>query len=98
MNFSLLDKIESTDNGFLATVLGTEGHTYKKRGARALFAPDHTAPVWGNLGSLCVDQELVRAGGEALAEEKPRMLEIDTSKARDIDFGYGTYCGGQMNI
>jgi xanthine dehydrogenase accessory factor len=98
MNFSLLDKIETTDNGILATVLGTEGHTYKKRGARALFAPDRPGPVWGNLGSLCVDQELVRAGHQALADEKPRLLEIDTSKARDIDFGYGTYCGGRMDI
>lgn len=98
MNFSLLDKIDNTHNGFLATVLATEGHTYKKRGARALFAPDRPAPAWGNLGSLCVDQELVRAGSEALADGRPRMLEIDTRQARDIDFGYGTYCGGKMNI
>ena len=98
MNFSLLDKIEKTHHGILATVLGTEGHTYKKRGARALLAPDQPAPAWGNLGSLCVDQELARAGGEALAAGTPRLLEIDTSKTRDIDFGYGTYCGGKMNI
>jgi xanthine dehydrogenase accessory factor len=98
MNFSLLDRIDSTQHAFLATVLATEGHTYKKRGARALFVPDRPAPVWGNLGSLCVDQELVRVGTEALADGRPQMLEIDTSQARDIDFGYGTYCGGKMNI
>lgn len=98
MNFSLLDKIDKSENATMATVLATEGHTYKKRGARALFVQDHPAPVWGNLGSLCVDQELIRAGHEALAAQKPLMLEIDTSKTRDIDFGYGTYCGGTMKI
>jgi xanthine dehydrogenase accessory factor len=98
MNISLLKQLERAGNGFVATVLDTEGHTYKKRGARALFVPDRPAPVWGNLGSLCVDQELTAAGAEARAEEKPRLIEIDTSASRDIDFGYGTFCGGRMTI
>jgi xanthine dehydrogenase accessory factor len=98
MNFSLLDKIDAVDRGILATILNTEGHTYKKRGARALFAEGAPAPVWGNLGSVCVDQELVRQGGEALAEGKPRQVVIDTSEAEDADFGYGTYCGGVMTV
>jgi xanthine dehydrogenase accessory factor len=98
MNFSLLDKIEAAENGVLATVLHTEGHTYKKRGAKALFVLGEPAPVWGNLGSLCVDQELVRQGRESLADGKPRRVEIDTTEAEDVDFGYGVYCGGVMRI
>ena len=68
MNFSLLDKIDAIRGGILTTILRTEGHTYKKQGARALFAAGGHAPVWGNLGSVCIDQELVRQGGEALAD------------------------------
>jgi len=98
MNFSLLDKIDSAERGILATILRTEGHTYKKQGARALFVSGATSPVWGNLGSVCVDQELVRQGGEALADRKPRRVTIDTSEAEDADFGYGTYCGGVMTV
>jgi xanthine dehydrogenase accessory factor len=98
MNFSLLDKIDSVRGGILATILHTEGHTYKKRGARALFAAGGGAPLWGNLGSVCVDQELLRQGGEALADGLPRKVRIDTSKVEDADFGYGTYCGGVMDV
>jgi xanthine dehydrogenase accessory factor len=98
MNFSLLDKIESVRTGTLATILRTEGHTYKKQGARALFAAGGHTPLWGNLGSVCVDQELIRQGGEALAEGKPRTVRIDTSEVEDADFGYGTYCGGVMEL
>jgi xanthine dehydrogenase accessory factor len=98
MNFSLLDKIDAIGDGILTTILQTEGHTYKKRGARALFARGEHAPVWGNLGSVCVDQELVRQGGEAMAEGKPRTVRIDTREVEDADFGYGTFCGGVMDI
>ena len=98
MNFSLLDKINAIRGGILTTILRTEGHTYKKQGARALFAEGGHAPVWGNLGSVCVDQELVRQGGEAAAEGKPRTVRIDTSEVEDADFGYGTFCGGVMDV
>jgi xanthine/CO dehydrogenase XdhC/CoxF family maturation factor len=98
MNFSLLDKIDAVRGGILTTILRTEGHTYKKQGAHALFAAGGHAPVWGNLGSVCVDQELARQGGEAAAQRKPRTVRIDTSEVEDADFGYGTYCGGVMDI
>jgi xanthine dehydrogenase accessory factor len=98
MNFSLLDKLDAVENGILATVLHSEGHTYKKPGAKALFAAGRPAPVWGNLGSLCVDQELLRQGGEARRDGMPRTIEIDTREKEDVDFGYGTFCGGLMKI
>jgi xanthine dehydrogenase accessory factor len=98
MDFSLLDKIDTVVNGFVVTVVETKGHTYRKRGAKALFVAGEAAPAWGNLGSLCVDQEIVRQGEAAHDEGKPRMIEIDTSESDDVDFGYGTYCGGVMQL
>jgi xanthine dehydrogenase accessory factor len=98
MNFSLLDRIDVVEDGILVTVLHTEGHTYQKKGAKALFAAGKPNPVWGNLGSLCVDQELLRQGIEARTGGRPRQIEIDTRDPADVDFGYGTYCGGLMRI
>lgn len=98
MDFTLLDKIDAVTDGIVVTVLETTGHTYSKKGAKALFAAGESAPAWGNLGSLCVDQEIIRQGQEAIAEGKPRLLEIDTTEADDINFGYGTYCGGMMRL
>ena len=68
MNLSLLDEIEKVETGILATILETEGHTYKKKSDKALFAADGPFPVYGNLGSLCVDQEIVLRGREAIAD------------------------------
>jgi xanthine/CO dehydrogenase XdhC/CoxF family maturation factor len=98
MNFSLLDKIRDVEDGILVTVLATEGHTYKKKGAKALFACGRANAVWGNLGSLCVDQEILRHGREAFTGLKPVLVEIDTRSSDDVDFGYGTYCGGLMRV
>lgn len=98
MNFCLLDKIATVEDGILVTVLHTEGHTYKKIGAKALFAAGKPSPVWGNLGSLCVDQEILRQGDTARIDGKPRLVEIDTRDEKDVDFGYGTFCGGLMRV
>lgn len=98
MNFSLLDKIDAAGEGILVTVLHTEGHTYQKAGAKSLFAVKRTSPLWGNLGSLCIDQELLRQGEAAWAEGRPKSVEIDTREENDIDFGYGTFCGGLMRL
>jgi xanthine dehydrogenase accessory factor len=98
MNFLLLERIDVVEGGILVTVLSTEGHTYQKTGAKALFAAGKTHPVWGNLGSLCVDQELLRQGKDAHSEGRPRQVEIDTRDPSDVEFGYGTYCGGSMRI
>lgn len=98
MNFLLLDKIATSRNAVLATILETEGHTYKKAGAKALFVVDRPQPVHGNLGSLCADQEILREAKTALGEGRPRTLEIDTSEVEDIEFGYGAFCGGWMRL
>lgn len=98
MNLSLLDEIEKVENGILATILETEGHTYKKKGDKALFAADGPFPVYGNLGSLCVDQEIILRGREAIADGTPKVITIDTSDSSDIYLGTGTFCGGRLEI
>jgi len=98
MNFSLLDKILASESGFLATVLETVGHTYQKSGARALYTTDTITPVWGNLGSLCADQDIAAAGRDALGDGLPRRIRIDMNDKADAQLGYGTACGGAMSL
>jgi xanthine dehydrogenase accessory factor len=98
MNLALLDEIEKVENGILATILETEGHTYKKKGEKALFAADGPFPLYGNLGSLCVDQEIVLRGREAIADGAPKVITIDTSDASDALIGTGTFCGGKLTM
>lgn len=98
MNFALFDKIDSLRDGFVATLIATEGHTYRKAGAKALFRPGDPFPFHGNLGALCADQEVVAQGAEALRDGTPRLVHIDTTSENDALLGYGTLCGGVMEI
>lgn len=98
MNLTLLDKIIHTETGILATITATKGHSYKKKGEKALFELDNPFPSYGNFGSQCVDQDIVKPAAEAFAARAPRHVHIDTSDASDVHFGYGIYCGGELDI
>ncbi len=98
MNFSLLDSILRTDQGVLVTITGARGHTYKKTGQRALYAPGGIEPVHGNLGALCADQEIIARAGHARASGKPLVITIDTTRPMDELMGSGTGCGGELDL
>lgn len=98
MNFALLDNIDALDGGFLATIVTTSGHTYQKAGARALFRSGQPFPHFGNLGALCADRELADQGARALVDGLPRIVRIDTTSPEDARIGYGTSCGGMMEV
>jgi xanthine dehydrogenase accessory factor len=98
MNSFLIDSILALDSGFTATILTTEGHSYKKRGQRAVYEVGDIAPVFGNLGSLCVDAEILEKGEAAVLEGKPLRLSIDLQGPGEAVFGYGTACGGMLTV
>jgi len=98
MNFSLLDSILRTDQGVLATITGARGHTYKKTGQRALYAPGRIEPVHGNLGALCADQEIMARAQRARDSGKPLAITIDTTGPMDELMGSGTGCGGELDL
>ncbi len=98
MDTDLLRKIDSTDHGVLVTILATEGHTYKKKGEKALYEVGEPLPLCGNIGSGCVDQQIMLTGKAAFAARRPKVIRIDTTDPDDIVFGYGTYCGGVIEV
>ncbi len=82
----------------VATVLATEGHTYKKEGARAVYTENSTFPVMGNLGTGCYDAEIRRVREEVLETGTPETLEMNTDDVMDVHFGSGTGCGGRIEV
>ncbi len=98
MNFSLLDSILRTDQGVLATIIGASGHTYKKTGQQALYAPGRIEPVHGSFGALCADQEIIERAAEARRSGKPLVISIDTTRPMDELTGSGTGCGGELRL
>ena len=72
----------------LATLVQTEGSTYRKPGARMLVDSDGGA--LGVLSGGCLEEEIARQGQKVIAEAAPVLLSFDTKRL------YG--CDGQLKI
>jgi xanthine/CO dehydrogenase XdhC/CoxF family maturation factor len=72
----------------LATLVQTEGSTYRKPGARLLIEPD--GKTLGVLSGGCLEEEIGRYGQDVIATGSPVLLSFDTRRL------YG--CDGRLKI
>jgi xanthine dehydrogenase accessory factor len=72
----------------LATLVQTEGSTYRKPGARLLV--DSDGGTLGVLSGGCLEEEIGRQGQKVIADASPMLLSFDTKRL------YG--CDGQLKI
>lgn len=72
----------------LATLVQTEGSTYRKAGARLLV--DSDGGTRGVLSGGCLEEEIGRHGRKVIADGSPVLLSFDTKRL------YG--CDGQLKI
>jgi len=98
MTSALRQLISAGHGDAIATIVRKEGHAYGKPGSRALYALDSARPLWGNIGSVCIDETVRLAVGRAVRSGTLEIVRIDTRDESDVDFGYGTYCGGVSDV
>ena len=79
----------------LALVLETEGSTYARAGAMALFAGERQA---GWLSGGCLEPELARRAAAAAAEGRIGWIEIDTRDDAALFSGAALGCRGRLRI
>jgi xanthine dehydrogenase accessory factor len=72
----------------MATLVQTEGSTYRKPGARLLV--DSDGATLGVLSGGCLEEEIARHGQKVIADASPMLLSFDTKPL------YG--CDGQLKI
>lgn len=72
----------------LATLVQTEGSTYRKPGARMLV--DSDGSILGVLSGGCLEEEIGRRGQKVIADNSPFVLSFDTKRL------YG--CDGRLKI
>src|SRR3977135_280290 len=72
----------------LATLVQTEGSTYRKLGARMLV--DSDGSTLGVLSGGCLEEEIGRRGQKVIADNSPIVLSFDTKRL------YG--CDGRLKI
>jgi xanthine dehydrogenase accessory factor len=80
----------------LATVVATQGSTYRKPGARMLIMADGS-----NLGLLsggCLESDLQLHAQEVMQSGVPRAVEYDMRGPDDLLFGIGAGCEGAMRV
>ena len=80
----------------LATIVATEGSTYRKAGARMLIEAD--GRITGLLSGGCLEEDLRERAQQVLAFGHPTIVEYDMRSADDLIFGIGAGCEGAMRI
>lgn len=81
----------------LATVVGTDGSTYRKTGAQMLLTAD--GRFAGLLSGGCLEGDLAEHAREVIESGEPRVVRYDMRDARhDELWGLGLGCNGLIEI
>jgi xanthine dehydrogenase accessory factor len=80
----------------LALVLETEGSTYVRSGAAALFGVGEESIGW--LSGGCLEPEIARHAAEAARESRLGWLELDTREDEDLLDGSALGCRGRLRL
>ncbi len=80
----------------LAVVLATEGSTYVKPGALALFGLDGERQGW--LSGGCLEAEIALRAEAALRAGAMALMEIDTRSDEDLLSGSAVGCRGRLHL
>ena len=78
----------------LATVIRTRGSTPREVGAQMLIKADGSTV--GTIGGGCGEADVWSEAMEALADGRPRLVEVDL--LHDHDLQGGRACGGVMSV
>ena len=80
----------------LATLVRTEGASYRKPGARLLM--NSQGLLRGSLSGGCLEADLQARAQEVLASKCPRLLAYDLRGEADLVWGSGSGCEGMLHI
>src|ERR687885_2365431 len=78
----------------VATIVRTRGSSPREVGARMLVRPDGGTD--GTVGGGCGEAEVWRTALEVMADEQPRMVEVNLTN--DIAMSTDGVCGGMLDI
>lgn len=80
----------------LATIIGTEGSTYRKAGTHMLISAQ--GELRGLLSGGCLEIDLIEHAREVLVSGLPRLVSYDMRGDEDLLFGLGSGCEGAMQV
>ena len=87
-----MPRLESGKTLLLATVVQTQGSTYRKAGAKLLLE----AEGWlaGSISGGCLESDLIQTAWQRTENAPAALVTYDATSENDIVWGYGMGCNG----
>lgn len=90
---------DAGDLAVLASVVHTEGSTYRRPGARALILPaDEGAEVVGLVSGGCLESDLIARARSVRDSGEAARVHYDSRSDDDLVFGLGLGCRGVVDV
>jgi xanthine dehydrogenase accessory factor len=80
----------------LATIVGVQGSTYRREGAR-LLVPEHGKPV-GTISGGCLEGDVRVAAADVIEDGRPQLLHFDLTADDEVVWGWGLGCNGVIDV
>lgn len=98
-DFYRIAKVLEENKGYrhtLATVIGVNGSSYRRIGAKMLFRED--GKVYGLLSGGCLEHDLAHLAAEVITDNLMRVAVYDLRSEDDLSWGQGTGCNGKIRV
>ncbi|MEH2293384.1 XdhC family protein [Nostoc sp.] len=97
---AILEGFESSQKSgeisFLATVVKTQGSTYRRPGAKMLMT--NTGRMIGSISAGCLENDVFEYTQQRMSDGKPIVVTYDHTASEDILWGFGLGCNGIMQV
>ncbi|MEH2132011.1 MAG: XdhC family protein [Nostoc sp.] len=97
---AILEGFESSQkNGeitFLATVVKTQGSTYRRPGAKMLMT--NTGRMVGTISAGCLENDVFEHTQQRMSDGEPIVVTYDNTASEDILWGFGLGCNGIVQV
>jgi xanthine dehydrogenase accessory factor len=90
------NNIKTDQPTFLATVVQTQGSTYRKPGARMLI--DYQGAITGMVSGGCLEQDILCHVQQQISSNQSFVITYDTTTDEDILWGLGLGCDGVVQV
>lgn len=87
---------KSGDVSFLATVVKTQGSTYRRPGAKMFMTA--TGQMVGTISAGCLENDVFEYTRQRMADGNPIVVTYDNTAPEDILWGFGLGCNGVVQV
>jgi xanthine/CO dehydrogenase XdhC/CoxF family maturation factor len=96
IKFSLVHRDAWSGNYVLAMVVHTEGHAYRRVGARLLLKKGRK--IFGAVSGGCLEENIAVDSDRMNSECHAKRVDYDSRSASDLIWGTATGCGGLVSV